>query len=128
MSIDPIRYAFVTLLTSDAYLPGALTIAAALKDVHRPLPLDESVAYETVCLVTPDIVDVTTIRLLRKAFDVVVGVEMIVPPDTESLTLLGASSFLAFCAPRVPTQGRNRPFPRGSSIHSPTCVFPASGP
>jgi glycogenin glucosyltransferase len=93
-----IRYAFVTLITSDAYLPGALTIAAALNDVHRPLPLDETVAYETVCLVTPEIVDITTIRLLRKAFDVVVGVEMIVPPasDTESLTLLGASSYLAF--------------------------------
>ncbi|KAH0838011.1 glycosyltransferase family 8 protein [Lanmaoa asiatica] len=84
-----IRYAFVTLLTSDAYLPGALTIAAALKDLHRSLPSDQTVKYETVCLVTPETVDVTTIRLLRKSFDVVVGVEIIVPPDTESLTLLG---------------------------------------
>ncbi|KAG8219494.1 nucleotide-diphospho-sugar transferase [Butyriboletus roseoflavus] len=84
-----IRYAFVTLLTSDAYLPGALTIAGALKDVHRLLPSDQTIEYETVCLVAPETVDVTTIRVLRRAFDVVVGVEIIVPPDTESLTLLG---------------------------------------
>lgn len=84
-----IHYAFVTLLTSDAYLPGALTIATALKDVHRLLPSDQTVEYETVCLVTPETVDVTTIRLLRRAFNVVVGVEVIVPPDTDSLTLLG---------------------------------------
>lgn len=91
-----IRYAFVTLLTSDAYLPGALTIAAALKDVHRLLPSDETVEFETVCLVTPETVDVTSIRLIRKAFNVVVGVETIVSPDTESLTLLGACSSFTF--------------------------------
>ncbi|KAG9314042.1 nucleotide-diphospho-sugar transferase [Chiua virens] len=84
-----ISYAFATLLTSDDYLPGALTVAAALKDVHRHLPSDQAVQYETVCLVTPEIVDVTSIRLLRKAFNVVVGVETIVPPDSDSLTLLG---------------------------------------
>ncbi|KAF8445579.1 nucleotide-diphospho-sugar transferase [Boletus edulis BED1] len=84
-----IRYAFVTLLTSDAYLPGAITVAAALKGVHRHLPLDQTVEYETVCLVTPETVDVTAIRLLRKAFNVVIGVEVIVTPDAESLTLLG---------------------------------------
>lgn len=96
-------YAFVTLLTSDAYLPGALAIAAALNDVHQPLPSDQTVEYETVCLVAPETVEVTAIRLLRKAFNVVIGVEIIVPPDTESLNLLGAF-FLAFCAPQVPTR------------------------
>ncbi|KAI9570243.1 glycosyltransferase family 8 protein [Boletus coccyginus] len=82
-------YAFVTLLTSDAYLPGALAIAAALNDVHQPLPSDQTVEYETVCLVAPETVEVTAIRLLRKAFNVVIGVEIIVPPDTEPLNLLG---------------------------------------
>lgn len=100
-----IRYAFVTLLTSDAYLQGALTIVAALKDVHSLLPSDQTVEYETVCLVTPETVDVTSIRLLRKAFNVVVGIEIIVPPDTESLTLLGACSSLAFYTSRVHTHG-----------------------
>lgn len=40
-----VRFAFVTLLTSDSYLPGALTVAAALKDVHRPLSSDQTVEY-----------------------------------------------------------------------------------
>lgn len=90
------RYAFVTLLTSDAYLPGALTVAAALNDVHRPLTPAQ---FDTVCLVTPETLDVTTIRLLRKAFNVVIGVEVIAPPDANSLTLLGACPFLVFRTP-----------------------------
>ncbi|KIK94755.1 glycosyltransferase family 8 protein [Paxillus rubicundulus Ve08.2h10] len=83
------RYAFVTLLTSDLYLPGALAIAGALKDVHQTQSSDQQVKYDTVCMVTPETLDVTTIRLLRKAFDVVIGVEVIVQPDVESLALLG---------------------------------------
>ncbi len=31
-------YAFVTLITSDSYLPGALALAAALKDLHPSPP------------------------------------------------------------------------------------------
>lgn len=107
-----IPYAFVTLLTSDAYLPGALTVAAALKDVHR----DQTIEYETVCLVAPETVDVSSIRLLRKAFDVVIGVEAIVPPDTESLTLLGACSPIAFFTSRLHMWGRHFP---GSPEHTP---------
>lgn len=91
-----IRYAFVTLLTSDAYLPGVLTVAAALKDVHRSQSSDQTIEYETVCLVTPETVDVSSIRCLRKVFNVVIGVEIIVPPDTESLALLGACSSIVF--------------------------------
>ncbi|KIJ22098.1 glycosyltransferase family 8 protein [Paxillus involutus ATCC 200175] len=83
------RYAFVTLLTSDSYLPGALAIAGALKDVHQTQPSDQQVKFDTVCMVTPETLDVTTIRLLRKAFDVVIGVEVIVQPDVEALALLG---------------------------------------
>ncbi|KIJ66301.1 glycosyltransferase family 8 protein [Hydnomerulius pinastri MD-312] len=82
-------YAFVTLLTSDSYLPGALAIASALQDVHQSQPTEQKVKYETVCIVTPETLDVTTIRLLRRAFDVVIGVEVIVQPDPEGLALLG---------------------------------------
>lgn len=117
------RYAFATLLTSDAYLPGALTVAAALKDVHRPLSPDQIVEFETVCLATPETVDVTSIKLLRKAFNVVIGVETIVPPDIGSLTLLGACSFIAFCTSRVHTQGLHQPLTRATSTQSPTCVY-----
>jgi hypothetical protein len=82
-------FAFVTLLTSDSYLPGALALAGALKDVHPSPPIYPEVDFETVCLVTPESVDVTTIKLLRKAFDVVVGVELIVQQDKNGLALLG---------------------------------------
>lgn len=47
-----------------------------------------------MCLVTPEIVDVSAIRFLRKAFDIVIGVEVIIPPDSQPLTLLGACSTL----------------------------------
>jgi len=85
-------YAFVTLLTSDSYLPGALTLAAALRDIHpSPAPPPE-VDFQTVCLVTPETVDVASIKLLRKAFDVVVGVEIIEEDNERGLQLLGMCS------------------------------------
>ena len=87
----PARYAFVSLLTSDSYLPGALALAGALQDVHESLPPDQQVVYDTVCLVTPHALDVTTIKVLRRAFNVVIGVEVIVQPDSQRLTLLGES-------------------------------------
>lgn len=82
-------YAFVTLLTSDSYLPGALTVAAALKDIHPSPALPPAVDFHTVCLVTPETVDIASIKLLRKAFDVVVGVEIIQEENERGLQLLG---------------------------------------
>lgn len=84
-----VPYAFVTLLTSDAYLPGALALAGALKDVHSVPPVSPEVEYQTVCLVTPETVDVSTIKLLCRTFDVVVGVEIIEQEDDKGLKLLG---------------------------------------
>jgi glycogenin len=82
-------YAFVTLLSSDSYLPGALAVAAALKDVHSSPALHPEVDFQTVCLVTPENVDVSTIKLLRRAFNVVIGVEIIASEDEQRLKLLG---------------------------------------
>ncbi|KAJ6575309.1 nucleotide-diphospho-sugar transferase [Mycena capillaripes] len=82
-------FAFVTLLTSDAYLPGALVLAGALKDVHTTPAVPPEVDFQTVCLVTPESVDVSTIKQLRRAFDVVVGVEIIAQEDDKGLKLLG---------------------------------------
>ncbi|KZS93458.1 hypothetical protein SISNIDRAFT_454650, partial [Sistotremastrum niveocremeum HHB9708] len=88
MSSPP--YAFVTLLTSDAYLPGALTLAAALRDLHPSPPTPpETDRFQIICLVTPESVGVGSIKLLRKAFDVVIGVEIIDQLQTEGLKLLG---------------------------------------
>ncbi|KXN88765.1 Glycogenin-1 [Leucoagaricus sp. SymC.cos] len=82
-------YAFVTLVSSDAYLPGALAQAAALRDVHPSPPTLPEVPFQTVCLVTPETVDVTTIKLLRRAFDVVIGVEVLGQENNKNLQLLG---------------------------------------
>ncbi|KAF9040456.1 nucleotide-diphospho-sugar transferase [Hymenopellis radicata] len=84
-----VPYAFVTLLTSDYYLPGALALAAALRDIHPSPAQEPEVDFQTVCLVTPETVDVSTIKLLRRAFNVVVGVETIVQEDDKGLQLLG---------------------------------------
>ncbi|KAF9015621.1 hypothetical protein BDQ17DRAFT_1395866 [Cyathus striatus] len=55
-------YAFVTLVSSDSYLPGALALAAALNDLHP--------------------------SLAPKAFDIVIGVEILDQEDTSRLKLL----------------------------------------
>ncbi|KAG5654682.1 hypothetical protein H0H81_007438 [Sphagnurus paluster] len=83
------HYAFVTLVSSDAYLPGALALTAALKDVHPTPAAPPEVPFQTVCLVTPETVDVSTVKLLRRAFDLVVGVELITQHDHAGLALLG---------------------------------------
>jgi len=100
-------FAFVTLLTSDSYLPGALALVGALKDVHPSPPVHPEVDFQTVCLVTPETVDVTTIKLLRRAFNVVIGVELIGQEDEQGLHLLGERAisfrlnFSRVCRPGV---------------------------
>ncbi|KAG2155595.1 glycosyltransferase family 8 protein [Suillus clintonianus] len=81
------HFAFVTLVTSDSYLPGALAVLGALKDVHQTQP--HEVKYDTVCMVTPETLDITTIKLLRKTYDIVIGVEVIGQSDPAGLYLLG---------------------------------------
>jgi len=82
-------FAFVTLLSSDSYLPGALVLAASLKDLHPSPPQHPEVPFKTVCLVTPETVDVKSIKALRKAFDIVIGVEIIEAQASEGFQLLG---------------------------------------
>ncbi|KZT30838.1 glycosyltransferase family 8 protein [Neolentinus lepideus HHB14362 ss-1] len=84
-----VPFAFATLITSDSYLPGALALVAALRDVHPSPPVPPQVNFQTLCLVTPESVDVSTIKLLRRAYDVVVGVEIIDQEDVQGLKLLG---------------------------------------
>ena len=102
-------YAFVTLVTSDHYLPGALAVAAALKDQHASHPPSPEVAFQTLCLVTPESVDVSTIKLLRRAFDIVIGVEIIEQEDGAGLQLLGESrGSVSFSGPMCGTMIRRR--------------------
>jgi hypothetical protein len=82
--------AFVTLLTGQAYLPGALVLLHALHELH-PKPRD----FQIVCLVTPETVDARTIGALRDAgYDLVIGVEPIAsgPAGQAGLDLMGMLS------------------------------------
>lgn len=91
------RFAFVTLVTTDHYLPGALVLAHSLRQAHtassKPAgaltpadlanlgaaglsnrtSIDKKV--DLVCLVTPATVSVRTVKTLVRYFDKVVGVE-----------------------------------------------------
>lgn len=80
--------AFVTLLTSDAYLPGALVCIQSLLEAEGSIP---SVPFETVCLVTPATVSVESIKALRRNFSLVVGVEELRSGSESNLALLGKS-------------------------------------
>ena len=109
-------YAFVTLVSSDSYLPGALALVAALKEIHPKPPVDPEVDFHTVCLVTPETVDVSSIKLLRRSFDLVVGVEIIEQEDAKGLELLG--KYLLRTVPIIDCiWPRDRPYPGLWGIH-----------
>ncbi|SCV70912.1 BQ2448_3674 [Microbotryum intermedium] len=78
--------AFVTLLTSDSYLPGCLTMINSLLDVEGAKGRAD---YDTVCLVTPATVGYAAIKALHKVFDQVVGVAEITTRSWHELGLLG---------------------------------------
>lgn len=91
------RFAFVTLVTTDSYLPGALVLAHSLRQAHstanKPAgtltPADlanlgtaglsnrtsSDKKADLVCLVTPATVSVRTVKTLVRYFDKIVGVE-----------------------------------------------------
>jgi hypothetical protein len=87
--------AFVTLLTADSYLPGALALLHALHELH-PAPRN----FKIACLVTPETVDAATIGALRNAgYDVVIGVEPIASGQRgqTGLHLMGERSRASHC-------------------------------
>lgn len=92
------KFAFVTLLTSDTYLPGVLVLAHSLRKAHSLIanpagtltPSDianlgtvglakahhgDEKTVDLVCLVTPATVSVKSIHILVRHFDKVIGVE-----------------------------------------------------
>ncbi|SPO39856.1 related to glycogenin-2 beta [Pseudozyma flocculosa] len=79
--------AFVTLLTSDHYLPGALVLAQSVRLAHGISKDDRSSSatgsarkrFDIVALITPDTLSVQTVKALRRSglFDWIVGVEPI---------------------------------------------------
>ncbi|KAI8805682.1 nucleotide-diphospho-sugar transferase [Cladochytrium replicatum] len=75
------RCAYVTFLSSDSYLPGALVLAASLKDSET--------LHKLVVLVAHDTVSVPAVQLLYGAFDYVIFVQSIFSKDLGNLALLG---------------------------------------
>ncbi|TKY85077.1 hypothetical protein EX895_006157 [Sporisorium graminicola] len=80
--------AFVTLLTSDHYLPGALVLAESLRITHgnsrkgklrADAPTSSPANFQLVALITPDTLSVQSVKALRRSglFDWIVGVEPI---------------------------------------------------
>lgn len=97
MSAPTSRRAFVTLLTSDSYLAGALTCINSLLDVEGAA----SQGFDTVCLVTPATVGQSSIKALQKTFDAVVGVAEITTESWKELDLLGESLLRCSMAARL---------------------------
>jgi glycogenin glucosyltransferase len=88
----PPPFAFVTLLTSDSYLPGALTSINSLLDVEGAQHRE----FDTVCLVTPSTVGQASIKALQNTFDCVIGVAEITTESWRELDLLGMLSRAVF--------------------------------
>ena len=86
-------FAFVTLVTSDYYLPGVLIVSIALCNVHPFPPIfpDELIPSEfhTICLIMPKTVNISMVKLLQRVFDVVIGMEVIKAETKKGLRLLG---------------------------------------
>lgn len=78
--------AFVTLITTDAYVPGALVTVHSVLEAEGANP---AFPFETVCLVTPATVSIESIKALRRNFSLVVGVEEIRSGSNDELRLLG---------------------------------------
>lgn len=81
--------AFVTLVTTDSYVPGALVAIHSVLEKEGRQPAHP---FETVCLVTPATVSVQSIKALRHNFSLVVGVEEIRSGSNRELALLGESN------------------------------------
>lgn len=71
---------FVTLLTNDLYLPGALVLLKSLKKTNTLYPI--------VVLVTPDLQE-SSLAVLAQTFDKVIKVDTIRSKNLYNLSLLG---------------------------------------
>ncbi|KAJ1720397.1 glycogenin glucosyltransferase [Coemansia erecta] len=75
------RVCFATLLTTDSYLHGALTLAASLRETGTK--------YKIICLVAEGQLSKPALERLSSAFDRVVSVPVLDTHDYANLALLG---------------------------------------
>ncbi|KAJ1992488.1 glycogenin glucosyltransferase [Coemansia spiralis] len=78
---DTHRVCYATLLTTDSYLHGALTLAASLRAAGT--------CHEIVCLAADGQISRPALERLETMFDRVVSVPMLDTMDTANLSLLG---------------------------------------
>jgi len=83
MPATPENYCYVTLLTSDSYIPGALVLANSLRAYGTKYPL--------VAVVTNDSVSPNSVNHLRSVYNDIVFVDTIRSTDKKNLDLLGRS-------------------------------------
>ncbi|KAJ2455194.1 glycogenin glucosyltransferase [Coemansia sp. RSA 2336] len=75
------RFAYVTLVTSDAYVDGALVLLHSLRRTLTP--------HSILCLVTPVTLSQDSLQRLRHHFDGVIETDLHKSYDTRNLALLG---------------------------------------
>ena len=75
------NYAFVTLLTNDLYLPGAMVLAKSIKNTKSPYPV--------VALICGDGVSEQAKQVIAKYVDKVVYAPLFISHDVQGLQLLG---------------------------------------
>ncbi|KAI9203259.1 nucleotide-diphospho-sugar transferase [Polychytrium aggregatum] len=74
-------FAYVTLLTSESYIPGAVTLVASLRATATQYPI--------VCIVASESFSVYSVQLLFRTFDKVLFVPILRSNDHSNLSLLG---------------------------------------
>ncbi|KAI8902522.1 nucleotide-diphospho-sugar transferase [Globomyces pollinis-pini] len=74
-------YSFVTLLTNDKYLPGAIILAKSLKK--------SGTIYPTTVLATFSNLSDKAVNVLQHTFDHVINVDLLLSNDPSNLALLG---------------------------------------
>ncbi|KAJ2685211.1 glycogenin glucosyltransferase, partial [Coemansia sp. RSA 1285] len=75
------RHAYVTLVTSDSYVDGALVLLHSLRRMLTP--------YSIVCLATPASLSAHSLRRLRQHFDGVIETDLHRSTDNRALAILG---------------------------------------
>ncbi|KAJ1750038.1 glycogenin glucosyltransferase [Coemansia sp. RSA 1821] len=80
-NIDRVRVCFATLLTTDSYVHGALTLAASLRETET--------THEIICLVADGQLSKPALERLELAFDRVINVPILQSNDLKNLALLG---------------------------------------
>lgn len=75
------KFAYVTLVTSDSYVVGALVLSHSLRK--------RGCQHDIVCIVTPETVSTAAVSVLHSHFDRVVPVGLLRSKDYDNLELLG---------------------------------------